>query len=468
MKYRLLTFVVCLLLSTSGFAFHPDDEIYKEVSKAIELATGSKGRFNRGEALKIFRKHAASGNPRAMNGLGLMYLQGHQVQADSTEAIKWLTKAGEAGYVRAWQNLGLMYFYAHCGVTQDFEKAYQYFEKGVQAGGIGSLYDAGYMLYKGLGCQQDYQKAFFYFVKGAGKEHSPCMYMLGLCYRNGYGVETNAAEANYWLSEAEKRGYTFASDELEAETPENSLEGKKIQTRSAISTPTEYAKVKPLLQTYTELNGLYQGILVTYDWSGQHIISETPLQLSLKTEGNKVQGEWKTETDTVWLNATIKDGILHFENTQVHSDDHYSPEEPILYKFINANIHAVSSSLTGNIRMYSPQTMEPQRPMYINLYKTNASDIDNNKEDKKQNIKAYPNPFSDKLNLVFTLPEPAEVKLAIYDYSGRNVYLTDIGTLQNGEQRFSLTPNLAQGVYIIKIFAGKLTYQVIVVKEGGK
>ncbi len=58
--------------------------------------------------------------------------------------------------------------------------------------------------------------------------------------------------------------------------------------------------------------------------------------------------------------------------------------------------------------------------------------MNNSKEEKKQNVKAYPNPFSDKLNLVFTLPKPAEVKLAIYDYSGRNVYLTDIGTLQKG------------------------------------
>ena len=91
-------------------------------------------------------------------------------------------------------------------------------------------------------------------------------------------------------------------------------------------------------------------------------------------------------------------------------------------------------------------------------------------EDEKeirQNIKAYPNPFSDKLNLVFTLPEATDVKMAIYDYSGRNVYLTDMGLQQAGEQRFSFTPNLAQGVYIVKIVAGKHTYQTIVVKEGG-
>ena len=280
----------CLLSYASTWAYQPNETAYEEVSKAIALATGSKGRFNRSEALKIFQKHAANNDPRAMNGLGLMYLQGHQVQADSAQAIEWLTKAGEAGYVRAWQNLGLMYFYAHCGVEQDFEKAYMYFEKGVQAGGIGALYDAGYMLYKGLGCQQDYKKAHFYFVKGAGKGHSPCMYMLGLCYRNGYGVEADAAEANYWLSEAEKQGYAFAANELEAETPENSLEGTRIQTRSAISIPITYTRARAI-QKDVELNGLYQGVLVTYDWSGQHIISETPLQLSLLTDGNRVQGD---------------------------------------------------------------------------------------------------------------------------------------------------------------------------------
>lgn len=466
MKHRILFIIGCLFISASAWAFQPDENAYEEVSKAIALATGSKGRFNRSEALRIFQQYAAKGDPRAMNGLGLMYLRGHEITADSTKAIEWLTKAGEAGYVQAWQNLGLMYFYAHCGVKQNFEKAFHYFNTGVKAGGIGALYDAGYMLYKGLGCQQDYKKAMNYFIKGAGKEHAPCMYMLGLCYRNGYGTDMDEAEANYWLTEAEKHGYTLASEELEAEKPENSLEGTKVLTQNAISVPTTFARTRAV-QKDMSLNGVYQGILVTYDWSGQHIISETPLQLSLQTEGNRVQGEWMTDTDTVWVNATIKDGILHFENTQMHSKDHYLPEEPILYQFTEAEIQAVASSLTGNIRMYSPQLMEPQRPMYLSLYKTRASGIEDTRKDNKY-IKAYPNPFSDNLNLAFTLSENADVKVAIYDYSGRNVHMTALGTLQAGEQRFSMTPNLEQGVYIVKVFAGKETFQVIVVKEGGQ
>ncbi|MBQ8361390.1 MAG: SEL1-like repeat protein [Bacteroidaceae bacterium] len=466
MKYKLLFFIGCVLYTTSVGAYQPDDEINKEIGKAVAWATGSGGRINRNGALQIFQKYATLGHPKAMNGLGLMYLQGHEVQADSSKAIDWLTRAGEAGYARAWQNLGLMYFYAHGGVQQDFIKAYNYFEKGVQAGGIGALYDAGYMLYKGLGCTQDYQKAFAYFVKGAGNEHSPCMYMLGLCYRNGYGVEANAAEANYWLTEAEKLGYAFASNELEAETPENSLEGRPMQTSDAINVPTVYARIKPV-QKDSDLAGIYQGILVTYDWSGQHILSETPLQLILQTDGERVQGEWQTETDTVQLNATFKDGILHFENTQMKTYDHYSPTAPVLYEFTEAKISAFASSLTGNLRMFSPQTMEPQRPMYISLHKVGTTTVAEDKEAHTV-VKAYPNPFSDKLNLALTLQESCNVQIAIYDYSGRNVYMTDMGDVAVGEQRFVLTPNLSQGVYIVKAFAGKRTYQVIVIKKGGK
>lgn len=466
MKNRILFVVGCLLISASAWAYQPDDNTYEEVSKAIALATGSKGRFNRSEALRIFKQYAAKGDPRAMNGLGLMYLRGHEMAADSAKAIEWLTKAGKAGYVRAWQNLGLMYFYAHCGVKQDFEKAFHYFNTGVEAGGIGALYDAGYMLYKGLGCRQDYKKAVEYFIKGAGKEHAPCMYMLGLCYRNGYGVDMDEAEANFWLTEAVKQGYVLASEELEAEKPENSLEGTKILTQNAINVPATFARTRAV-QKNADLSGIYQGILVTYDWSGQHIISETPLQLSLQSDSNQVQGEWMTDTDTVWVNATFKDGILHFENTQMHTKDHYLPEEPILYQFTEAEIQAVGSSLTGNIRMYSPQLMEPQRPMYLSLHKVGTKGIEE-QEESQRNIKAYPNPFSDKINLAFTLTENADVKVAIYDYSGRNVHMTDMGTLQAGEQRFSLTPNLEPGVYIVKVFAGKQTFQVIIVKEGGQ
>ena len=465
MKNRIILILGCLFTITSARAYKPDSLANAQVKKAIELATGSRGRINKQEALKLFQEYAAKGHPRAMNGLGLMYLLGDVVQTDSAKAIELFTTAGKMNYPYAWQNLGIMYFYAHAGVQQDFEKAYACYEKAVACKGIAALYDAGYMLYKGLGCEQNYEKAFRYFVKGAGKGHSPCMYMLGLCFRNGYGTEVNPGEANYWLTEAEKKGYRFASDELEAETPENSLKGTRIQSNQAMTVPAQYARVRGV-QPETELSGVYQGVLVEYDWSGQHIIKETPMQLTLHTDGDRVQGEWQEGENTVWLNATFKDGALLFENTRQTREDRYSPEEPILYQFTEATIQAANASLTGNIRMYSPESMEPQRPMYISLQKAGTTTIE--EELKNSSLRAYPNPFSNELNLCFTLSEPAKVTVAIYDYAGRNVFMSNMGEYSAGEQRFVFTPNLAQGVYIVKVFAGKQSYQVIVMKEGGK
>ncbi len=444
------------------------------VEYAISQLDGASGPIKEQQALQILTECADRGISKAMNALGLAYMQGIGVKADAETAIQWLEKAGENGYPRAYQNLGTMYKYARCGVTQDFEKSYSYFVKAVEVGGISALYDAGYMLYKGLGCTQSYAMAADYFDRGAQRDFPPCMYMLGLCYRNGYGREKDIDRARFWLDRAARLNYRAALDELTNHETENSHQALEVSADDTLGLPRQYMQINAL-DSLPDINGKYQGILVIYDWSGQYIIKEKILELDLAATDTLVTGMWREDKDTVFIQATFKDGVLHFQNTQQKRTDRYMPGDPVLYEFTQATLETAGSALTGNIRMYSPRTMEPERPMYVSLQKQRLAGTGKDKsspepqtEKEQEKLRAYPNPFNSTIQVYFTLEEASSVRVALYNSAGRNVYMSGKKSLSAGEQTLSLNPAIPTGVYTLKVFAADQTWETIVVKKGGE
>jgi len=64
---------------------------------------------------------------------------------------------------------------------------------------------------------------------------------------------------------------------------------------------------------------------------------------------------------------------------------------------------------------------------------------------------ASPNPFSSSLSISYSLPEPAEAELSIYDLSGRLVEILEMGSMPSGEQTLTWNPELSLpgGCYLI-------------------
>ena len=139
------------------------------------------------------------------NVLGVAFLHGIGVKADTARAISYFKESGAMGYTQAFHNLGMYYKYA-TGGKQDFEKAYEAFKNGADAGNPNNCYNCGFMLYKGLGCQQNYKAAIDQFLRAANLNHASAMFMLGLCYRNGFGVEADTTIANIYLRNAARLG----------------------------------------------------------------------------------------------------------------------------------------------------------------------------------------------------------------------------------------------------------------------
>lgn len=79
----------------------------------------------------------------------------------------------------------------------------------------------------------------------------------------------------------------------------------------------------------------------------------------------------------------------------------------------------------------------------------------------------FPNPFNPTTTIRFSLPETADVRLAVYDVTGREVALLTSGTLAAGVHQVSFdAARFASGVYLYRLQAGShtLTRRMTLVK----
>ena len=306
----------------------------------------------------------------AMNSLGIAYLQGNGVEADTTMGISWMEKAGQQGYSNAYHDLGIVYKYSKYGVGQDFKKAYSYFNIGAKLCGLSCLYDKGYMLYKGLGCQQDYAEAVKCFKRAAKERHLPSIYMLGLCYRNGYGVERDEEQATDLLFRAAMLGYRDAREELDRPNAENSLYDPEVQA------PAYMPEISPVVNDTCLLAGSYHGCLLTYDWSGQYVIGEKPMYMTIHKDGPEVSGLLSLGADTVSFAAELTtDNRLDFSKGGLSQKERYTTNGTVKYRIDNVLFDICNSKISGRLNLYSLSQKEPERPMCFELVRNGQESL---------------------------------------------------------------------------------------------
>jgi len=84
-----------------------------------------------------------------------------------------------------------------------------------------------------------------------------------------------------------------------------------------------------------------------------------------------------------------------------------------------------------------------------------------NKESIKtlSNVKVYPNPVSDQINLTFKLSKEISVTIKIMDALGNEINTLLSQRLEEGDQvhNFTLNRNLNSGFYFIRVMAGTET-----------
>ena len=85
---------------------------------------------------------------------------------------------------------------------------------------------------------------------------------------------------------------------------------------------------------------------------------------------------------------------------------------------------------------------------------------------EKTSLTSFPNPFGDNSTVSFYLEKRANVLLAVYDISGKQVAVLKRGQLDAGRHNTSLTGNaLSKGVYTLKLVYGDKTITKKVLKQ---
>jgi TPR repeat protein len=422
-------------------------------------------------ALEILQKGAQLGLPDYMNALGVYYSEAPGIEPDWKKAAHWYRKAAVKNHPKALYNLGMIYKYGK-GVDQDLEKSFLYARLSADKGNQNGQYFAGYMLYKGLGCKQNYEEAMDYLQSSADQDHYPAMYLLGLCYRNGYGVEQDTATARFYLEIAAARGCSFAQEELEIAQPELDVNVGFLKSAKLLekNLPQSFRQVEHKL-SQNSVDGAYSGTLVTYDWSGQHILKETNLKLTLRTENDTLKGQWiQNDSTVVVFSAQLTPEGLIFNDAVVPRTDHYN-KYPLMYKFQKATL-AVSRAqdqtfLAGNLQMFSQATMEPERPVYLSLSQDGNSDMQNKMQTDESitNLVAFPNPFRNNLMITFSLKDESDVHLSLLNPAGSMVYQASADQLPEGKNKLNVNVDLPAGSYILLLKTKAYSASTMVVKQ---
>ena len=457
-----------VLLAASSFISIPvlGQSNVDEIKTAINVLKGKDNVMDKTQALNMLElSQQTEKNGKILNVLGVAYLHGIGTDADTTKAIAYFEEAGTLGYSSAYHNLGMYYKYAP-GERQNFEEAFNAFKKGANLNSISNSYNCGFMKYKGLGCVQSYKEAIEYFLTAAKSNHADALYMLGLCYRNGYGVETDTATANSYLRQASILGCSGAMEELLNEEPENGVEYQTAVLDASVSVPESMPSIEPLVPwAKQEVTGCYRGYLATYDWSGTNLISEKPLSIVLEVLEEKVSGLWVQGKDSIRVAAVLSDeGILHFDNTEADFYDRYAWNYSSRYRFDKMEMNYNNGRIVGQLRLYSLDEQEPERPMYVCLEKSSLTE-EKNLDEEESKLYAYSVPSSNQVILSFNLKESInEIKVSLYNKMGTNCLNYKYGPLEAGKQSLVLPAELEKGYYTIRVEFGVQQLQTIIVK----
>ncbi|MDR2220959.1 MAG: SEL1-like repeat protein [Methylobacillus sp.] len=178
------------------------DQVYDVAQEILDQMDKLKSRNGNYMSLTQIRKAATQGNAEAQYMLGMMYMHGWGLTAqssyvavhDAAEAANWYRKAADQGHVQAQ--------YALAFFVDDAEST-RWFRKAADQGLAAAQYQLGWIYQNGLfGETKSNNHAVSWFRKAANQGYADAQYALGEMYRTGNSVKRNEAEATAWLRKA--------------------------------------------------------------------------------------------------------------------------------------------------------------------------------------------------------------------------------------------------------------------------
>ncbi|CAG1023508.1 Secretory immunoglobulin A-binding protein EsiB [Patescibacteria group bacterium] len=175
-------FIVLTLLLTacaSNTKTFPDDKWDEWVSQAeagqaeAQYKLGKSYAANKDYANAVIwlQKSANQNNPKAQNGLSMLYMQGLGVPKDEHKALEWLKKSAEGGYPTAQYNVAMLYKNGRL-IAKDDVQAALWLHQAAQQGDDKAQTQLALCYEQGLGVPQDTRQALEWLEKAAGKNNA--------------------------------------------------------------------------------------------------------------------------------------------------------------------------------------------------------------------------------------------------------------------------------------------------------
>jgi len=192
------------------------------------------------QAKKLFELAADEDNTKAQYMLGCMYYEGPGIDMKDRnldKAIDFLELAAKKGHKSAQEKLkdlvdlrdhklieekskikdiymlGEYNYFGDTLITQNYERAKEYYNIAAQAGYANAQYKLGKMFYDGYGGDKDYKEAIKWFTLAADQDNIDALYMLGCMYFEGPGIPLEKRDYNIarkYLKSAAEKGHRDA------------------------------------------------------------------------------------------------------------------------------------------------------------------------------------------------------------------------------------------------------------------
>lgn len=169
----------------------------------------------------MFRNPANKNYLEAQTLIGVDYLNGNGITQDYNKAMEWFEKAASENYPPAQEKLGCMYNNGH-GVHQNYSQAFKWFQKSANQGYDEGQVSLALMYSDGISIQQDHIKALEWFQKAAKQGNDVAQYNLDLlCKKEGNITQVDNANLSY------------SKSAVQNSTPSTPLSEKSILTSIA-------------------------------------------------------------------------------------------------------------------------------------------------------------------------------------------------------------------------------------------
>jgi len=117
-------------------------------------------------------QEANAGDPLAQHELGLRFLMGEGVPADTTQAVYWIKKAVDQNLASAKYNYAILLING-IGVKWDPYEAFKQFQTAAEDGMVQAQYVVGILYTDNLTVKRNYNLAYYWIKKAADNDYEP-------------------------------------------------------------------------------------------------------------------------------------------------------------------------------------------------------------------------------------------------------------------------------------------------------